>query len=102
MKDMEKTEVREDIGFNLNWTGEAKIAEMKQDLEALERIGATHIEIEAYDNYGSPSLSIKVCKYRMETEKEFLSRKLRFLEKKERTKQMELEQLEKLKAKYGL
>ena len=102
MKDMEKTEVREDIGFNLNWTGEAKIAEMKQDLEALERIGATHIEIEAYDNYGSPSLSIQVFKYRMETDDEFAERALIIQRTKERTKQMELGQLEKLKAKYGL
>jgi len=97
---MEKQIRRFKVNFDFNWTYGVEIKKLKEDLETLEKLGVTEIEIEAEDNWGSPSVTIEAFTKRLETDEEFSER----IRMKEQTKksfeQMELEQYERLKAKY--
>ena len=97
---MEKQIRRFKVNFDFNWTYGVEIKKLKEDLETLEKLGVTEIEIEAEDNWGSPSVTIEAFAERLETDEEAKER----IRMKEQTKksfeQMELEQYERLKAKY--
>jgi len=97
---MEKQIRRFKVNFDFDWTYGVEIKKLKEDLETLEKLGVTEIEIEAEDNWGSPSVTIEAFTERLETDEEFSER----IRMKEQTKksfeQMELEQYERLKAKY--
>lgn len=97
---MEKQIRRFKVNFDFDWTYGVEIKKLKEDLETLEKLGVTEIEIEAEDNWGSPSVTIEAFTKRLETDEEFSER----IRMKEQTKksfeQMELEQYERLKAKY--
>ena len=97
---MEKQIRRFKVNFDFDWTYGVEIKKLKEDLETLEKLGVTEIEIEAEDNWGSPSVTIEAFTERLETGEEFSER----IRMKEQTKksfeQMELEQYEHLKAKY--
>lgn len=62
------------INYSLNWTFDVEIKKMKEDLEALEKIGATHIEIEPYNEYNCCYVSIDVISRRLETDEEYKQR----------------------------
>ena len=97
---MEKQIRRFKVNFDFDWTYGVELKKLKEDLETLEKLGVTEIEIEAEDNWGSPSVTIEAFTKRLETDEEFSER----IRMKEQTKksfeQMELEQYERLKAKY--
>ena len=40
------------INFELDWD-EIEIKKLRKDLDAIEKLGATHIEIEDVDSYGT-------------------------------------------------
>ena len=99
---MEKQLRRFKVDFDFNWTYGVEIKKLKEDLDTLEKLGVTEIEIEAEDNWGSPSVTIEAFIKRIETDEEFNIRVAEINRRHEENKRIELEQLEKLKSKYGM
>ena len=79
---MEKQIRKFKVNFDFDWTYGVQIKKLKEDLETLEKLGVTEIEIEAEDNWGSPSVTIEAFAERLETDEEFKER----LRMKEQTK----------------
>jgi len=79
---MEKQIRKFRVNFDFDWTYGVEIKKLKEDLETLEKLGVTEIEIEAEDNWGSPSVTIEAFAERLETDEEFKER----LRMKEQTK----------------
>ena len=90
------------VNYNLsNWYGGGSIEEIKRDIEKLESLGATHIEIDAdSDGYGGAYVSITAKSCRLETEEEVEIRVKKENEQAEKRKAYELAQLALLKEKY--
>lgn len=89
------------INYSLDWTYGVSISKIKEDLEAIEKLGATSIEIQAYDDYGSSCVEIYALSNRLETDDECAERIKIENERQEQAKQYELKQLEQLKQKYN-
>lgn len=98
---MEKQVRKFKVDFDFNWTYGVEIKKLKDDLDTLEKMGVTEIEIEAEDNWGCASITIEAYINRLETDEEFKTRSDKENQVKEEIKRRELEQLEKLKSKYG-
>lgn len=79
-----------------------EISQIRKDLDELEKLGATHVEIEASVYYDSGRLEINAISERIETDEEFEQRKKEIEFRQEQIRQNELKQLELLKTKYGL
>lgn len=88
------------IKYQLDWAYGVEISKIKQDISELEKLGATHIEIEPCPNYDSASVSIDAFVERIETDEEFEDRLMQYNLKKEQERERELAQLKQLKAKY--
>ena len=99
---MEKQVRRFKVDFDFNWTYGVEIKKLKEDLETLEKLGITEIEIDAEDNWGSPSVTIQAFIDRIETDEECNARVAKENQRQEDIKRRELEQFEKLKSKYGM
>ncbi len=99
---MKKKIKREIIPFDFDWTYGIEISKLKEDLNTIEALGATTIEIEPYDNYGSACVKIQAFFEREETDEECRWRVKEVEIEKERQKQYDLMQLERIKAKYNL
>jgi len=93
--------IKETIYFNFDWIYGVSIKKMKDDLDALEKLGVTEINIEPVDNYGSCSVNIEAFKERDETNKERKERLKAEKERNERIKNYELQQLDMLQKKYN-
>lgn len=99
LDDMEKLVKKEKIDYDLDWKyTQVSLSEIKEDLDALEKLGATHIEFDTNDY----ELSIKPIKQREESDEEF-SKRLKFIKEREEViKKQELQQLETLRKKYNV
>ncbi len=98
-----KKEVRRfNTDYSLGWGGRVEISKLKEDLNKLEKLGATHVEIQPYEEYGVPDVKIEAYCVRIETDEEFEKRKKEVEEKEEWVRQKDLKKLAELKAKYGL
>ena len=97
---MEKKIIKSEVKFRFDWTYGVELKKLKSDIEELEKLGVTEIEIEAEDNWGVPSVTIEAFTKRLETDEEFKER----LDKEKKIKEYlvltELRELERLKAKY--
>ena len=97
---MEKQIIKSEVKFRFDWTYGVELKKLKSDIEELEKLGVTEIEIEAEDNWGAPSVTIEAFTKRLETDEEFKER----LDKEKKIKEYlvltELLELERLKAKY--
>ena len=99
---MEKKERDFKIEYSLDWTyGGVEIAQLKKDIDELEKLGATHIDIEHGVSYDCSYVEIDAICRRIETDQEFEQRKKEVEARQEQNKQRELRQLEELKSKYG-
>jgi hypothetical protein len=98
---MEKEVRNFKIDYSLNWTYGVEIKKLREDLEALEKLGATHVEIEPGISYDCPYVEINAMCERIETDEEFKARIDEVNRRQEENKRRELEQLERLKLKYG-
>ena len=98
---MEKQVRRFKVDFDFNWTYGVEIKKLKEDLDTLEKLGVTEVEIEAEDNWGSPFVTIEAYINRIETDDECKARIDKENQRQEEIKRRDLEQLEKLKSKYG-
>jgi hypothetical protein len=99
---MKKQVRRFKVDFDFNWTYGVEIKKLKDDLDALEKLGVTEIEIEAENNYGSASVTIEAFINRLETDEECNARITKENQRQEDIKRRELAELEKLKSKYGM
>jgi hypothetical protein len=91
-----KKYVREfEIGYKINWAYGIKISKIRADLDAIEKLGATHVYIRS-----SEDIYFQATCNRMETDEEYKKRieVENFWIKK--TMKKELQELARLKAKY--
>lgn len=97
---MEKIIIDSRLDYCLNWEYGIEISKLKKDIEEIEKIGATHVNIDSAIIYDDSYVIIDPICRRLETDEEFETRKtiseLSLKENRER----ELRQLEILKAKY--
>ena len=97
---MEK-QIREfGVNYRLKWLDRVEISKIKADIEELEKLGATHVDIDIAYSYGDTYVEIIALTNRLETDEECQLRIKEEGERMERKKQLELKQLENLKAKY--
>lgn len=99
---MEKQEQDFTINYSLDWIYGVEISQLKKDIEELEKLGATHVNIEPGISYDCSYVEIDAICRRIETDEEFEQRKKEVEARQEQRKQQELKQLADLKAKYGL
>lgn len=99
---MEKQIRNFEVNYSLNWEYGVEISKLKQDLEELEKLGATHVEITPYLDYDCPFVKIEPYAQRIETDDEFNCRIVIQKRREDEQKRRDLEQIEKLKSKYGL
>ena len=97
-----KIQKRVEVSFNFDWTYGVDIKQIREDLDALEKLGVTRIEIEPDSNYGSCCVSIQAFTDRTETDEEYNKRISEETQRKKNIKDSELEELARLKAKYKL
>lgn len=98
---MEEKEIRMfEVPFNFNWTYGIELKKLKEDLDVLEKLGVTEIDIEAEEYYRSASVIIKAFTNRLETDEEFNSRINKENARLKIIEQQELAQLERLNKKY--
>jgi hypothetical protein len=99
---MEKQEQDFKLNYSLDWTYGVKISQLKKDIEEIEKLGATHVNIEPDVSYDCPIAIIDAICRRIETDEEFELRKKEFEAHQEQNRQRELKQLAQLKSKYGM
>lgn len=87
------------LDYYIDWS-HATIDEIRENLNELEQLGATHIDVEIDDDYGSYSVKITPKQERLETDEEYEKRIAYEKKLADRVRERELEQLAKLKAKY--
>lgn len=90
------------VSYSLDWQYGVAISKIREDLDELEKLGVTHIEIEIQSEYGSSYVKIEPISKRIETDEEYNKRIGDIEKRNEDQKRRDLEQLAKLKSKYGL
>ena len=100
MSKKQKREVSIPIELYLDWTYRVTISKLREDLDTLENLGATDVEINATDEWGYPSISIKAFQRRLETDEELQQRVNNETAKETQQRARELETLRILKEKY--
>jgi coproporphyrinogen III oxidase-like Fe-S oxidoreductase len=91
-----------DIKYDLNWSYSVSIEQIKKDLIAVEKMGATHISIEPYEIFGEVDVHIEAEARRIETDEEYNERILEEQKKEVINKQYEIRTFNRIKAKYNL
>ena len=99
---MEK-QIREfGVNYRLKWLDRVEISKIKADIEELEKLGATYVNIDIAYSYGDAYVEIIATANRLETDEECQLRIKEEEERMEHIKQLDLKQLERLKSKYEL
>ena len=101
MKKIKKIKKQFEVDYQLDWTWGIEITKLREDLDALEKLGATHVDIESYERYGCSYIEIGAKCERFETDQEFERRINGIKMREQEIKNRELAELEKLKIKYG-
>ena len=94
---MEKQIKQIELSYCLAWNGLTEISEIEKDIEEIKKMGATHVEIGAFDEHRVYVAAI--CE-REETDEEFERRKFQEKLEAEKERQRELALLNELKLKY--
>jgi len=85
---------------DLDWGYSIEISRLREDLAEIEKLGATHINIEASVFYDCAELTIEAISERIETDEEFDYRLNSIKKQEDFLRQKELEKLQELKLKY--
>ena len=56
---MENRIIKIKVGFNFDWTYGVELSKLKEDINKLEKLGVTEIEIKSVDDYGSSLVDIE-------------------------------------------
>ena len=99
---MKKRVKRFEVPFYFEWTYGVAIEKIRKDLDELEKLGVKEIDIETEEGWDSTSVTITAFMEREETDEEFEKRVNEEKQRQEKIKRRELQQLEQLKAKYGV
>jgi hypothetical protein len=97
---MEKQIKHIDIPYSLEWMYNGEISKIKKDIEELEKLGATHVDITTHYEYGDTFIEINACIKRLENDKEFTERQEKIKEKNCKIEQDEKNLFMYLKSKY--
>lgn len=100
MKKSQRVKRNFKVNYNLDWDYSVELSKLREDLDALEKLGATHVNIEASESYGSAYLEIEAFANRMETEEEYKERLAKTKDREDRVKARDLAQLKKLQDMY--
>lgn len=98
---MKKKVIDIEVAVLLDWVTNMEISKIQKDLDAIEKLGATHIEFESLTEFGMTYITVKAICRREETDEELAQRIKVIQEREEQLRRIELEQFERLKAKYG-
>jgi hypothetical protein len=96
---MEKQKLKKEINYNFNWS-DATIGEIRKNLDKMESLGVTNIEISYHGAW--ESLEYECYSVREETDKEQESRLRQEKAIAELQKENELRQYNRIKTKYNL
>ena len=97
---MEKQTIRVQFNYDINWQYGTSLEEIKQNIEELEKLGATHIDITSDIAYGESYIEFEPYAIREETDEEY-DRRIKIEEEKRLLQERrEKIQLQKLKEKY--
>jgi hypothetical protein len=99
---MKKIERWFKVDYDLGWEYDGAISKIKKDIEELEKLGATHVEIDEETSFGESSIRIRAFSERMETDEEYQERIDEESKKEEEIKRRDLAKLEEIKSKYNL
>ena len=102
MNKMEKEVRRFKVDYPLDWAFEVEISKIRTDLDVIEALGATHVEIEAAMSHDQPYVTIEAISEHLESDQEFADRVKEEEKRQLEIKTSELELLKKLILKYGL
>jgi len=97
---MEKITRRFELKYDLEWEYGVEIGKIREDLDIIEEMGATHVDIESDSSYDSSYVIINVISERVETDRECLARAEAVKNRFDIIKKREMDQLERLKLKY--
>ena len=97
---MEKQVRNFKIDYELDWEYGIEISKIRKDLDELEKLGATHVEIESDEDYGCAFTIIHAHAERIETDEEFKDRVSKEEARKQSRINRELEVLKILEMKY--
>lgn len=97
---MEKIIIDSILNYCLNWEYGIEISKLKNDIEEIEKLGATHVNIDSAIIYDDSYVIIDPICRRLETDEEFETRKMISELSLKENRERELRQLEILKAKY--
>jgi len=97
---MKKILKKFDVPYYLNWKY-ATIDQIREDLNEIEKLGATYVELGYTENDGCVSVYVDPKVNRLETDEEFEKRISDENDSNERIKTRELAELERLKNKYN-
>lgn len=92
--------VRNEIKFSLDWTGTSTISKLREDLDAIEKLGATSVDIEESWQYGDYCIKITPIEIRPETKEERRDRLNMNKRLEEDRNKRDLELFQKLKLKF--
>jgi len=98
---MEKLKRTFKVDYYLDWEYGVEISKLREDLDAIEKLGATHVEIDSSISYDCAYTTIEAISERIETDEEQKERLDKEQRRKDDIERRELEQLNKLKEKYG-
>ena len=90
------------VDFDFNWTYGVKLSKIKEDINELEKLGVTDIEIESFNDYDVSSVDIQAFINRLETDEECELRINKEKIRQDEIKRIELKQFETLKLKYNI
>jgi hypothetical protein len=98
-----KKEVRKfSVNYQIQWGDETPISEIRKDLDALEKLGATEIDVYAvYMDY-YPEVRMEAFSSRLETDEEYSARIASEKVTLEEVRQLEVAKMYAIKEKYGI
>ena len=96
-----KKEIREfEVPFAFDWEYGIEIKKLREDLDELEKLGATTISIDIGDYWGDSIIEIGAYVTRMETDDEARARIAEHRDRENAASIREIEELKRLKEKY--
>ena len=97
---MEKQTIRVEVDYQFDWSYGVSISKIREDLDKMEALGVTEIELTPEQFYESVSLMQTGIIERMETDEEVEARINTVKKREAARRKVELAQLKALKAKY--
>jgi len=102
MQSNRKNLLRKPIEYQLDWIPGVRISSIREDLDAIEKLGATHINIKYGPSHGDDAYcDIDAVCERLETDEEYAERLAKLKFREDMRKESELSQLKKLRLKYN-